>query len=314
VGLLIVPAISVIIPVYNRPALLATVLHSVLAQTHTDFEVIVVDDGSSEDLEAAVPALQAPTVRLIRQPKRGAGAARNTGLAQAAGEYVSFIDSDDVMLPWNLEALQAALEKAPQADIAHGWATTVDHAGAEAQWTRPELEGIVHRQYLYGNPNLMGTLLARRACFQGEMRFDPSLPMFEDWDLWLRLSFQARFTCVRRKVARIRFQAEQRTTSQPGRVVADTARRIYAKLEADPVAGPMVKPLRRRLHANAHVMAGHHFRLFGNDRPAARAEFVRAVQLDPAFGPAWKGLMEALVGRRPTQWLRALRSRWYASH
>jgi glycosyltransferase involved in cell wall biosynthesis len=306
------PAISVITPAYNRPQPLERALRSVQAQSFRDFEIIVVDDGSTDDLLTLVPALHHPQVRYFRQTNQGASAARNTGLAAAQGEYISFLDSDDLFLPQNLEWLHAALAAEPQAGIAHGWATTVDHAGVETQWTRPRLTGRAYRQYLFSNPNLMGTLLARRACFSHGHMFDISLPVFEDWDLWLRLSFHHAFVCVPRPVARVVFQPVQRTTSQPARVIGQTVRRIYDNLYLDPAAAPIAKPLARQLAANVHVMVGHQYRLFERDLAAARREFVLALRCDPGFRPAHKGLLQSLMGLRVTTWLRKLRSGWYA--
>jgi glycosyltransferase involved in cell wall biosynthesis len=292
--------------------LLQAALESVLAQSYTDYEVIVVDDGSTEDLRRTCPALQRPEVRYIRQANQGAGAARNTGLAAAQGEYISFLDSDDVLLPRNLEWLLGALTRCPAAGIAYGWATTVDHAGVETQWTRPQFSGRAYRHYLLANPNLMGTLLARRECFSDGRIFDSSLPVFEDWDLWLRLSFHHEFACVSQRVARVVFQPVQRTTSQTAAVVGQTVRRIYAKLWDDPVAEPLVRPVARRLEANVHVMMGHQYRLFEENLPAARREFMRALRQAPGFRPAQVGLVETLVGLRVTRWLRGVRSTLYS--
>lgn len=305
------PAISVITPVYNRPQPLRRALQSVLDQTFKDFEIIVVDDGSTDDLQAQVPALGRPEVRYIRQVNQGVGAARNSGLASAEGEFISFLDSDDRFLPNNLEYLHAALRQAPRAGIAHGWATTVDHAGTEAQWTRPRLSGLAYRNYLFANPNLMGTLLLRRTCLTGDQTFDATLPVFEDWDFWLRLSFHSEFTHVPRRVAQVLFQPVQRTTSQPAVVVGQTVKHIYGKLQAEPVAGRLVRPLASQLAANVHVMMGHQYRLYEGNLAAARLEFLRALRLAPGFWPAHKGLLEALLGKRVTDWLRQARSAWF---
>ena len=99
------PLISVIIPVFNRKDVLVRAVRSVLAQTFTDFDLIVVDDGSREDIaEALGNVLQKPNVSLVRhETNRGAGASRNTGVAHATGRYVAFLDSDDEWRPEKLE-------------------------------------------------------------------------------------------------------------------------------------------------------------------------------------------------------------------
>jgi glycosyltransferase involved in cell wall biosynthesis len=100
---------SVIIPTYNRAALLREAVESVFAQTFTDYEVIVVDDGSV-DTTSAVVASYGDRVRVYRQGNSGPGAARNLGIQNAVGEYVAFLDSDDLWFPWTLASYQSAIE------------------------------------------------------------------------------------------------------------------------------------------------------------------------------------------------------------
>src|SRR5579871_5705467 len=104
------PLFSVIIPVYERAAVLGNALQSVLAQTCQDFEIVVVDDGSRDDPKAVVDALHDPRIRLIRQENRGGGAARNRGLDEARGRFVALLDSDDVFLPHHLETMRGLLK------------------------------------------------------------------------------------------------------------------------------------------------------------------------------------------------------------
>lgn len=104
------PLFSVVIPIYNRADVLGIALASVRAQNCTDFEVIVVDDGSSDDPARVVRELADPRVRIVRQENRGAAAARNRGIDEACGRYVSFLDSDDRFLPHHLETMARLLE------------------------------------------------------------------------------------------------------------------------------------------------------------------------------------------------------------
>jgi glycosyltransferase involved in cell wall biosynthesis len=103
------PRFSVIIPTYNRAALLREALESVFAQTFTDYEVIVVDDGSADETPAVI-ASYGDRVRFYRQENSGPGAARNLGIQNASGEYVAFLDSDDLWFPWTLASYQAVIE------------------------------------------------------------------------------------------------------------------------------------------------------------------------------------------------------------
>ena len=111
-GSLIMPLFSVIIPTYNRATLLARTLASVRAQTCTDYEVIVVDDGSTDDTLAVLRGF--PGVQVVTQNNRGPGAARNLGVHQGTGQYLAFLDSDDLWFPWSLETY-AAMLRAPSA-------------------------------------------------------------------------------------------------------------------------------------------------------------------------------------------------------
>jgi glycosyltransferase involved in cell wall biosynthesis len=110
------PLISVIVPAYNTSRTIAETLDSVLAQTFEDYEVVVVDDGSPDDV-AELVARSYPQVRLVRQENRGLAGARNTGIKEAKGEYVAFLDSDDVWLPRKLELQVEQIKTHPEADV-----------------------------------------------------------------------------------------------------------------------------------------------------------------------------------------------------
>jgi glycosyltransferase involved in cell wall biosynthesis len=101
---------SVIVPVFNRARALDVALRSILAQTDQDFEIIVVDDGSEDDPVSVVDALDDRRIHFVRQPNRGGGAARNTGIDLAQGEFIAFLDSDDIFLPHHLKSMRQLLE------------------------------------------------------------------------------------------------------------------------------------------------------------------------------------------------------------
>lgn len=109
--------ISIVIPLYNKEKLVGSTLRSVLAQTYQDFEVVVVDDGSTDGSMAVVEAVDDPRIRIIRQKNGGVSAARNTGIRESKGEYIAFLDSDDHWTPDYLDSMVRLITKYPDADV-----------------------------------------------------------------------------------------------------------------------------------------------------------------------------------------------------
>lgn len=132
----VVGLVSVVIPTYNRRSSLVRAVESVIAQTYENVEVIVADDGSTDDSAAALRCF-GPRVTCVRQANRGVSAARNLGMRHARGELIAFLDSDDSWAPWKLEAQTAALARFPDAGVVWTDMTAVDERGA-----------VVHDRYL----------------------------------------------------------------------------------------------------------------------------------------------------------------------
>ncbi|HEY2324817.1 MAG TPA: glycosyltransferase family A protein, partial [Thermoanaerobaculia bacterium] len=131
--------VSTIIPVYNRAALVREAVASVVAQTHRPIEIIVVDDGSTDDTAAVVDALareHAGILRAVHIPNGGPGRAREAGRALAHGEFIQYLDSDDVLLPKKFELQVAALRAHSECDAAYGWTRELDAAGNRASLPR----------------------------------------------------------------------------------------------------------------------------------------------------------------------------------
>jgi glycosyltransferase involved in cell wall biosynthesis len=187
------PQVSVVIPTYNRASLLGRALRSVLNQTLSDLECIVVDDGSTDQTVALVEGFQDPRLRVVRLPGNGGcGRARNTGIRVARGELIAFLDSDDEWLPQKLERQVARLRECEDPLTAVVYCRCVVRDGlTDRTWFEPRVVygGDVF-QYLLGgwNPATPSMFLVERRSLLEVGGFSESLPCAQDYDLWLRLA------------------------------------------------------------------------------------------------------------------------------
>jgi len=194
--------VSVIIPAYNAMAFLPKTVGSVLSQTFDSFEVIVVNDGSSDETEQWVSQIPDPRVKLISQNNQGLAEARNTGIAHAQGEYIAFLDADDLWSPTKLEKQVRVLEKNPEAGLVYTWVTYIDEKGkSTGRVVKNQVEGDVWQQLVVHNLVECGSVaMVRRYCFDSVGVFDWNLSSFgsvEDWDMWLRIASRFPFKVVK---------------------------------------------------------------------------------------------------------------------
>jgi glycosyltransferase involved in cell wall biosynthesis len=185
------PAVSIIVPAYNTAHLIGETLESIAAQTYTDYEVIVVNDGSP-DTPALERALEPHRERIVylRQENRGVSAARNTAIRASRGEYIALIDSDDTWEPEYLEVQVAALEADPTLDVVYPDARIVgDHpkAGRTYMDVYPSRGEVTFEALVTLRCNVLCSVLARRAALVRAGLYDASLRCVEDFDLWLRV-------------------------------------------------------------------------------------------------------------------------------
>jgi len=182
------PAITVIVPTYNRADLIGETLESVAAQTFTDWECIVVDDGSTDNTREVVERFIArdPRFRYVRQENSSAASARNHGVRLARGEFIAFLDSDDLFTPDRLEWQIAALRNEPRAVLAYGqtynFRTGHESEGKLYQANRPKKPSGWAFEQLIACSSIYSPMV--RASVVRELGgFDLSLPSAEDWDM-----------------------------------------------------------------------------------------------------------------------------------
>ena len=184
------PAVSVVIPTFNRAASVRRAIDSVLAQDHTDLELIVVDDASTDDTAQSVRRIADDRVRLLEQPVNGGvAAARNRGIGAARAPLIAFLDSDDIWLPGKLSLQVAMMEAMPaQVGIVYSGIENQTPGGAE-RWT-PSWRGDVFRRLLMVNGIHGGasTAMIRREVFDMVGTFDTTFPAIEDYEMWTRIA------------------------------------------------------------------------------------------------------------------------------
>ena len=182
-----IPAISVIIPAYNQAMYVSEAIRSVLGQTYPDFELIVVDDGSTDETSQILAGFQDPRIRVIRQSNAGLSSARNTGLRESIAPLVTFLDADDYFLPDKLEVLSRYLENNLEIGLIVGKAIYIDHTGRTLVEAGKPSTLLNLPELLFENPICVSGILLRRNWLERVGVFDESLRACEDWDLWLRL-------------------------------------------------------------------------------------------------------------------------------
>lgn len=187
-------AVSVVIPTFNRGHLVREAVDSALAQTYRDAEVLVVDDGSTDNTPEVLEPYRG-RIHYIRQENKGVSAARNTGIRQARGSYIAILDSDDQWVPEKLEAQMALFAADPSLGLVSCGSSFVDVYGKEIETPKSATEThdtdsrLVLRRLLLGNFVSGGSnAVIRKDCFDAVGVFDESLSGVEDWDMWLRIA------------------------------------------------------------------------------------------------------------------------------
>jgi glycosyltransferase involved in cell wall biosynthesis len=193
------PKVSVVIPAYNAMTYLPETVESVLKQTFTNFEVLIINDGSSDHIMQWVTEISDSRVRLISQENQGLPGARNTGIAQAQGEYVAFLDADDWWEPTKLEKQVRCFDERPAVGLVYTWTALIDASGKpNGRVFASYLEGNVWEQIVVDDMISNGSsAMVRRCCFETVGVFDPNLTSAEDRDMWTRLAACYPFAVVK---------------------------------------------------------------------------------------------------------------------
>ncbi len=302
-----VPLVSVLIPTYRRARFLQEAIDSVLTQTFQDFEVIVVEDGSYEAAE--VVERYGTQVRYVWQPNQGVSVARNTGARLARGEWLSFLDDDDLWLPEKLERELLYVKRCPDAGLIHTayYIVTDGIRRLPTHTSRgiPIPTGWVSEPLFLTNFIMTSSVLVRAKHFRDIGGFDAQFVRCEDYHLWLRLSLQCAFGYVRDPLVIRRLYGER---------LSDT---LHTKLTS-------IDILERFLHDNTGIYTRlgratvrrrisllhlhYAFRFFWTDSFAeARRHFLAAWRWNPMLVNALAYAVVCATGRRGVKLARVLK-------
>jgi glycosyltransferase involved in cell wall biosynthesis len=306
------PKVSVIIPTYNSRRFLEHAIRSVLEQTFQDWELILVDDGSTDDTGQMVAGLGDPRIRYVYQQNRGSPAARNTGLKLARGRYVAFLDADDLWFPEKLEKQVAYLDSLPP---------TIGLVYSDYEMWNPESRARLGPFQVSGRPrgNVLSHLLRpgsffihpcasliRREVFDTVGLFDESLRMFEDWELWVRIAATYQIEALDTVLTLYGQHPNQQTKDVEQMYLYGVEAKL--KVLRSHILGPEDRRSLRRYLARHHCSYGRELLRNGKRRQAWKA-FLRSSRLQPGARETYLHLGLPLLSPRLYRWFCTLRER-----
>jgi glycosyltransferase involved in cell wall biosynthesis len=210
------PVVSIILPTFNRAETIGRSIRSALNQTYSNFELLVIDDGSTDNTAGVLAAVSDPRLRVIwHTTNRGAPAARNTGIANARGTYISFLDSDDEWHPDKIEKELAIMEDQPEVGVVYSGFWRHIHGKKSYvpfKWVKSK-EGNIHRELLWRN-FINTQSLIRKNVLDTVGVFDENAPRFQDWDLFIRISEHYPFAYSHEALFDV-YHSEQSITADP---------------------------------------------------------------------------------------------------
>lgn len=191
-------SISVIVPAYNAERTILKTIESVQQQTFSDFELIVINDGSSDRTLELLEPVKDPRLKVFSYSNGGLPVARNRGISHAAGDFITFLDADDLWTPDKLELQFLALQQNPEAGAVYSWTQFMDDKGQSFHGCKAVFyNGNVYADLLLGNFIDSGSnVMIRREAIASVGDFDPTLASCEDWEYWLRLAAKWHFVVV----------------------------------------------------------------------------------------------------------------------
>jgi glycosyltransferase involved in cell wall biosynthesis len=289
------PLVSVVIATYNMAEYLLVAVRSALDQTYRTIEILIVDDGSTDGTRDAVePLLEDRRVRYFHQQNHGQAAAKNHGVRESHGEYVAFLDADDMWEPEKLELQMPLFLGSARIGVVYSRLAYIDESGAEVRVADNELfRGRVTGPLLIRNFIGFGSSVVRKACFDQLGAFDDAIGMGIDYDLWLRFSTEYEFDFVDRPLLRYRVWSGQMSNNCKSRYLSGIAI-MHRFLERFP--NLVDKGTEREAWAHTYVGYGQCLRQVERRVAPALRSYFQALLHRPTYLPAWRAITTTILG------------------
>jgi glycosyltransferase involved in cell wall biosynthesis len=307
------PAISIIMPCYNAAQHLSQSVGSVLAQTCANWELVIVNDGSTDTSWQELQRLAAADsrIRVFQQANAGAAAARNHGLQQARGLYTAFLDADDTWAPEFLEVMSAALSHDPDAGIAYcGWQNLGLGGSRDQPFIPPDYENDGKLEALLGGCRWpIHAALVRSRLIHDSGRFDETLSSCMDYDLWLRIGTIHRLLRVPRVLAYYHHHGGEQITRNRARIALNHWRAQQKYLRGHPDVPSGLGKKRLREMTDGELLRRGYASYWKRDLPAARKIFRTVMQQGYGTLKDWTYMLPAWLPESWHRWLIGLRDR-----
>ncbi len=288
--------VAVIIPTYNRAHLVCEAIDSCLAQTRIPDEIIVVDDGSTDNTQTVLAKYSAPVI-VVRQENAGLSSARNTGINHATSDLIAFLDDDDTLTKNSIEIRATFLENNTEYGVVYGDVLLTDLAG-HPQGRFSLISGIiapsgnVFAEYAQRNIRPVHAFMIRQSCVDKIGFFDPRLTVLEDYDFWLRASVHYHFGYIEEVFGNYRYHVN-RMTAQQRRKMQENEVIVRARIfntSAFSRLTPTQKARVYSVHATQHMLLG--------DGAIARQWYIKAIRTAPWLLRPYALLGLTLFGKR----------------
>jgi glycosyltransferase involved in cell wall biosynthesis len=255
------PTVSVVIPTYNNASVVKEAIQSVLEQTLSDYEIIVVDDGSTDNTREVVSSFSDKRIRYVYQENHGRSSARNHAISIAQGRYIAFLDSDDLFLPTKLEKQVTYMEKNPGVLLSHTSYLRVNAQGEYIEKVKSgTFSGRVYPEIVRGCPIATPTVMIQRRALGGNLRFEENILIGEDVILWTQLARKSIILGIDEPLAKVRIRGNN-AALDPRQQIIGLMNMIEYTIRWSPDFSFIV---RRRLLSDIYLKIGFNYLRIGN--------------------------------------------------